>query len=101
MSDIPQARGIIDDVRMQLYSADTPLAVSSLELIADRLTEALNLLTRRPYVRKTPAKNHGVTDIQKERIVLLANSTDMSQLEIGMDVGVNPGRVSEVLNGLR
>lgn len=95
MSNIPLARGIIDDVRLSLLDIDGN------EALAMRLDEALALLTRRPYVRKTPAKNHGVTDIQKERIVLLANSTDMSQLEIGMDVGVNPGRVSEVLNGLR
>jgi predicted XRE-type DNA-binding protein len=46
-------------------------------------------------------KSWPVTKAVKDRILHLAETTDMHEHEIAVSVGVNHGRVSEVLNGLR
>lgn len=56
---------------------------------------------RRSAVRMTRVKSPPVTSAMRAQIRRLASTTDMSQMEIGLRVGVNSGRVSETLAGKR
>lgn len=90
-SNVPEAREeiqtIVDDLRAQ-----------GLTVFADRLEATLHKLHRRPVVRQTRKKIPAPTKAQKAQVRLLAKTTRMSQLEIANEVGLNPGRVSEILN---
>jgi predicted XRE-type DNA-binding protein len=58
-------------------------------------------MSRRAIVRRTPRKARPITDSVKRRINDLAAHTDMPQREIAAEVGVDGGRVSEILHGDR
>jgi hypothetical protein len=58
-------------------------------------------LYRQSPARRMKNKSWPVTKAVKDRILHLAETTDMHEHEIAVSVGVNHGRVSEVLNGLR
>ena len=91
-SNVPEAREdiqiIVNDLRAQGDHA-----------MADRLEAVLHKMHRRPPVRETRKKIPAPTKSQKDQVRFLARTTDMSQLEIAVAVGLNPGRVSEILNG--
>lgn len=57
-------------------------------------------LFREPYVRRAPMKSNGITPAVRKQIHALA-ATDLHMSEIGSRLGINQGRVSEVLNGKR
>lgn len=97
-TNIPEARRLIQSV-IDNYLCDECLISKAPDAIPI-LKEALEMMTR-TITRKTPHKHHGPNDEQKATIRHLANTTLMSQMEIADLVGVNPGRVSEVINGLR
>jgi hypothetical protein len=96
-------------------SSNIPLARDRLNVIAAYLdglgykqtaTEigdiVANLLTRQSPIRRTPIKNPPVSVATKNLIKVYAVAFPLaSQVEIGEACGVNPGRVSEVLNGKR
>jgi hypothetical protein len=90
MSDIPAARRIIADVRNALRDLNQPVFV-------EQLTDALDLLTRRSAVRRMRVKSPPITSEMKQAIILRAETTDLHTVEIAVELGVNPGRVSEVL----
>lgn len=59
------------------------------------------LMHRRKPVRKAPTHSVPVTDEVKRQIRRLAENPNLHSSEIAAQVGVNPGRVSEVLQGDR
>ena len=93
MSNIPEARRRLADVRNRLTTTD-PDAVSE-------ITAILNLMHRRPVIRRTPIKARPITDSVKRRVSELAATTVMPQREIAAAMGIDGGRVSEILHGDR
>jgi hypothetical protein len=65
--------------------------------LADVLEEAVDLMHRRRPVRRMRAKSPTVTPEIRQQIITLAINTELHVAEIAAQVGVNPGRVSEVL----
>lgn len=70
---------------------------------ADQIIDIVdNLMVRRSPVRgRMPTKSNQVTPDLKAQILRLAKDTKMHSAEIAAKLGINPGRVSEVLQGDR
>ncbi len=93
MSDIPKAR-------LELHRIAHRLRTHGEDDAALRIAEVIDqYLHRRPPVRQMPIRSRPVTRQVKERIIELAINTELHAAEIAAEVGVNPGRVSEVLHG--
>lgn len=90
-----------------------PQARLELEVLADALTtgkvtphiaariireKIIPKMVRRSPVRRAPVKNGPLTPAQRAEVDRLFATTDMSQMELAMQVGVNPGRISEHLD---
>lgn len=89
--------------------SDIPLARELLLYIAEKLdpdfraaiTGVVNAyLYREPEIRRASTRSAEITPEMKAQIFALAK-TDMHLSEIGHRLGINQGRVSEVLNGKR
>lgn len=90
----------IPETRKQLERIASDPAMPP-HLAAD-LRTCISDLVRDPAVRKAPTQSSPVTPQVKQQIkTLAANNPDMSMQDIADLVGVNIGRVSEVLNGKR
>lgn len=90
MSDVPEARELIKDV-----ISDPLTDVWARE----RLEMALSLLHRKPPIRKAPKVNPAPTPQQIwEVLYLFRTHGDWSQQKIAEQVGLNSGRVSEIVN---
>lgn len=95
MSDIGRARKEISQI------AET-IEASGDAALAKQLRDVLELMKRTKYVRRARAHSNAVTPTVKAKILKLANDhPDMHQSEIASQLGINPGRVSEVLQGRR
>ena len=57
-------------------------------------------LVREPKVRRAPTKSKAITPEMRDQIFAMS-ATRMHLSEIGHRLGINQGRVSEVLNGKR
>lgn len=88
MSEIPTARA-----RLREIAGHSP------PKIAAEIYDVLDLMVRKPPVRRAPATKKTMTPALKARIrQLAAANPNMHMQDIADAVGVNPGRVSEVLN---
>ena len=92
MSNIPEAR------RLLLLIAD-----AADETTAESIRHVVeNFMVREKYVRKAPVKSRAVTPGMARRIRIMAlRHPHMHQTDIAAQFGVNPGRVSEILNHKR
>lgn len=94
-SNIPEARAILEGINADLH-------ILTQGMIKARIEKALDLMTRRPAVRHTKATSQTIDLETKQRIrSIAAADPTLSNQHIATAVGVNAGRVSEVLNGLR
>ena len=91
MSDIPGARAKLRVVSKKLRDIDQQLAGEVLSIVDD--------LYRQKAVRRMPVKSKPITKALKAQIIEMAETTDKHTSEIAYELGVNPGRVSEVLHG--
>lgn len=94
MSDIIRARQEIGEIAEQLKNegqAD----------LARRLSGVIGLLRRRAPVRRMPAHSQKVTPEIKRKVLELAGTTNLHSAEIAAQLKINPGRVSEILQGDR
>jgi len=94
MSNIPRARDLILEVTATLDEQGD-------HEVAEQLRAAIALMVRRSAARRAPAHSAEVTESVRAEIIALAADTDLHSSEIAARVGVNPGRVSEVLHGDR
>lgn len=95
MSDIFRAR-------RELASLANHLENQGLNDEADHLRDIIkNFMFRRSPARRAPLKSRPVTPAVKQQIIDLAESTDLHSAEIAVELNLNPGRVSEVLQGDR
>lgn len=95
MSNIILARQRIREIARRLLDRGDKEEASDLEDIVN------SLMHRRRPARRAPVHSRRVSPAVRERIIELAETTDMHSSEIAAEVGVNPGRVSEVLQGDR
>lgn len=95
---IPAARARLDRIiaRVQLDGS-----YRRGELIQD-LIAVQAMMFRKPPIRMARVKARPITeDIKRQVHTLAAKHPNMHMQEIGDMVGINAGRVSEILNGLR
>lgn len=95
MSDIALARRRIREIAQRLVDRGNDQEANELRNVV------AGLMHRRTAVRRMSINSRRVTPAVRERIIELAESTDLHSAEIAAEVGVNPGRVSEVLHGDR
>lgn len=97
MSNVPQARIILRDVAQQLKTG----AITR-QNAAKVVTATLPMLTRKSPVRRSPRRKRYVTQRLIGQIKAFARQHPLMHLDdIAAHFGVNPGRVSEILNGKR
>lgn len=95
MSDIEQARRRLRMVAHRLRALRHP------ELAMEVRSIIYGLMYRRPAARRMGVRSRRITPAIRAQIIELADTTDMHSSEIAAEVGVNPGRVSEILHGDR
>lgn len=96
-SNIPKAREILEQLMDDLEFLEK-------WQVTDRISVAINHMTRSSPANRASVKSNPVTDEILEKIRVLGHEAvdlDLSQQDIANAVGVNPGRVSEVLRGRR
>lgn len=97
MSNVPQARVILRDVVKQLKTG----TITKLNA-AKVVSSTLPMLTRKSPVRRSPKRKRYVTQSLIGQIKAYARQNPLMHLDdIAAHFGVNPGRVSEILNGKR
>lgn len=97
MSEIPKAREMLVAVADALTAGTTTRQAAALALYA-----LLPMLTRDSPVRRAPVKRRPVTRALSAQICAYARQhADAHIDEIAARFDVNPGRVSEILNGKR
>jgi hypothetical protein len=95
---IPHARTRIDAIIHRLQHDAT---YGRKAIVAD-LIEVKEMMFRKPPIRRAKVKARRITEEQVRLVIELAERhPNMHQHEIGHRVGLNAGRVSEILNGLR
>lgn len=96
MSHIPEARTLLHGIARELRDeGDHDRAGRIMEIVE-------NLMTRRLPVReRMPTRSNKITSQIKARILKDAKTTDLHVAQIAGKYGVNPGRVSEILQGDR
>lgn len=92
-SNIPKARQELMKIAMKLYETDFA-AAHAIDDIVERL------MTRSSPVKRAPVKNRRLTNWQRSQAIKLLRTTDMHVNEIANAVGTNPGRISELQQGL-
>jgi hypothetical protein len=96
MSDIPEARAQLAEIGMELE-------LLGLHSLARQVGEVREMMHRRPYAReRAPARSVYADASMAADIRKMARTyPTMTQQAIGEAFGVNAGRVSEALQGLR
>lgn len=93
-----QARALLREARDALRS---PAPIDRAAL-ADQIDLAERRLYRRSAVRKAPVQSSPVTPDIADRIRVMAQRNHrLTQAQIAAELGINQGRVSEVLAGER
>ena len=97
MSNIPKAREMLRNVAAALNDGKVTGPSAALAIYA-----VLPILTRDPPVRRAPVKRRPITRQLAAQICNYARQhADAHMDEIAVRFDVNPGRVSEILNGKR
>jgi len=86
---------------LQVIARELWLQTLDDQAAALRIRRIVSHMKRRKPVRRTRPRSPPLTPAIKARIRHLARTTDDSQMQIGLRVGVNSGRVSETLAGKR
>lgn len=69
--------------------------------LARRLSDVIELMRRRPPARRMAIHSRTVTPQIRNQVLELARNTRMHSAEIAVHLNLNPGRVSEILQGDR
>jgi hypothetical protein len=94
MSNIILARQKIEQIAGELRRAGQ-------RDVARRLSDVVGLMRRRAPARRMRTHSRTVTPAIREQVLELARTTDMHSAEIAVQLNLNPGRVSEILQGDR
>jgi hypothetical protein len=92
----------IPEVRTKMQEIVDELVAMDHEAIAERLAELIYELYRRPSIHRSGPKAVPMSPLVRERILnIYSQNPTMLHREIGRAVGVDGGRVSEVIRGKR
>lgn len=94
----------IPEIRADLLKLADDIEVGNRypESVASELRALVADMHRNKSIRRAAPRTHKVTPEVVAQVLLLAERRPQaSQLELGNACGVNPGRVSEILNGKR
>ncbi len=87
---------------MRLPEVAARLRELAIILNHDELNDLADEIGRRQAGPRAPSTSNKITDEIRERIrTIHQENPKLSQADIAMQVGVNPGRVSETLRGKR
>ena len=87
---------------MRLPEVAARLRELAVELGCDELEDLANEIGRRPSAHRAPRSSAPMTDERREEILAMKEANpNLSHAEIGRQLNVNPGRVSETLRGKR
>ena len=95
MSDIHKARQELVDLANELENNGDEDSANDIRNIVQ------NHMFRRSPARRAPVRSRPITERVKQRIIDMAETTDLHSAEIAVRLNINPGRVSEVLQGDR
>jgi hypothetical protein len=95
MSDIEAARNRLLHLAEDVEGKGLSVEADGIRQIVDEC------MYRRPAARRMPRKSAEVTPRLKRRVLRLADTTSMHAAEIAVRLNLNPGRVSEILQGDR
>jgi hypothetical protein len=97
MSNIPLARA---ELELAAYYLENPHLIGVPEVALQHVKRALALMTRAKAVRKAPAQSKRVTPcLEREVRAHALLNPSMPLALIAHRFKINPGRVSEILNG--
>lgn len=107
-SDIPGARQDVLNVANEMLEIAIQLERAGLRKIAERVSKQEQKLrdtvqakmTRKYNGRCAPTRSGLPTVEQVRRVLVYLKDDTLQQQDIGKKVGINAGRVSEILNGL-
>ena len=88
MSNIPEARAIITKLMPQIQEPD----------VRSKLAHALHLMHRKPPIKRARQRNVLTAEKRAAVLALARRNPDLHLADIAEIVGLNPGRVSEILN---
>lgn len=87
---------------MRLPEITSRLRELAVEMNCEELRTLVDEIGRRKLGPRAPVTSRKITDEIRERIRSIhKDNPNLSQAEIAIQVGVNPGRVSETLRGKR
>jgi hypothetical protein len=87
---------------MRLPEVAARLRELAVELGCGELNDLADEIARRPSGQRAPISSSPMTDQLRQQIIAMQEaSPDLSHAEIGRQLNVNPGRVSETLKGKR
>ena len=92
----------IESARSRLLHLAEEIEDKGLATEADGIRQVVGeCMYRRPPARRMAKKSASITPGLKERILEMAETTSLHSSEIAARLHVNPGRVSEILQGDR
>ena len=92
-SDIPRAREMLGWLATGLRTEGQLEYADAIEMVVAKY------MHRAAPDKRTMSKLPSPTRAQIAEVLALRTTTEMSQLEIAVRVGLNPGRVSEIVHG--
>nr|WP_295110961.1 hypothetical protein [uncultured Caulobacter sp.] len=95
MSDIGSARSRLLHVAEEIESKGLVAEATDIRAVVEEC------MYRRAPARRMPRKSAAVTPRLKKRVLKLADTTSLHNAEIAVKLNLNPGRVSEILQGDR
>jgi hypothetical protein len=93
MSEIGEARRLLKEIAEELRMNGDHYHADQIDDIVDHMMHR-----KTPARGRMPSTSNEVTPRMKEQIRELAKTTTLHNAEIAAKLGVNPGRVSEVLH---
>jgi hypothetical protein len=94
---IPLARRQLEVLALALINGEVDPALAGKAILAKIIPK----MHRLPITRRAPPRSTPMKKVDFDEIETLLDTTDMSQMEIAEQLGVNPGRISTILNAQR
>ena len=92
-SNIPRARKMLMGIAARIGGSDPATSEEILHIVD-------TMMTRSKPMRRAPVAHGRLSNWQRARALELLRTTDMHVSDIAIEVGTNPGRISELQQGL-
>jgi hypothetical protein len=95
MSNIIEGREKLAAIAVRLRANGFPTTAKEIEQIIQ------TCLIRKSPVRRAPRKSRDITPAIRAEVIRLSRDSKLHESDIAARLNINPGRVSEILNGKR